>query len=1039
MSNHHIASTKRTARVGTDRHDDYLSFLESKIALAPPAGFEVDLAEINPALRPHCKPIVQWAIRGGRRAIFASFGLHKTSIQLEIMRLIGTRVGTKEDCGRRLIVLPLGVRQEFFRDAAAHFQGKYAVKLRFIRSNAEVDLAWDDHIYLTNYESVRDGKLDPALFDASSLDEASVLRSYGTKTYHEFLRLFDKVRFKFVATATPSPNRYKELIHYAGFLGVMDTGLALTRFFQRDATSAGNLTLYPHKQDEFWLWMHSWALFVQRPSDLGFSDDGYDLPELDVVYHEVPTNHGDAGWEKDGQGLLLRDAALGVTQAAREKRDSLPTRVARMQEIIAADPDAHMLLWHDLEDERRAIEDALPTVEYGAWREFKDGHPAALALYERHYSAHQYADGRERKLLAGPGEKTVMLTAAADALFVWRKFIDDSGQKGINCAVFRNERGAGSIDLILEAMAIGWLRWPGQRFYTYVDAAAIRSTNPGYCFLQAGWRKCGKTKGGLVILEALPGCQVPAITPKPCRRSVFGSQDLETREGNVIAFSNGEVKYLATKPELSGSGCNFQRYCHTAVFLGIGFKFNDFIQAIHRIQRFGQTKRCRIHLIHTEAEREVLRTLLAKWERHKEMMAIMGEIIRKYGLDQVQMADVLKRSIGVQRIEIAGERYKIANNDCVLEARLQPANSVDQIITSIPFSNHYEYTDKYEDFGHTDDNAHFWQQMDFLTPELLRILKPGRLACIHVKDRIVFGAVAGTGAPTVSPFHAETLFHFMRHGFDFMGMHTIVTDVVAENNQTYRLGYSENAKDSTRMGCGSPEYVLLMRKPQTDRSSGYADCRVTKDKGAYSLARWQVDAHAFWRSSGNRLPTADELAAMGPGNLAKAFPVLTLAGTYNYEFHVRIGEELEARGALPTSFMSLAPGSHDPNVWHDINRLLTLNSKQVARNVEKHICPLQFDIVDRLIDRFSNPDELIYDPFGGLMTVPYRAILKGRRGQASELSHQSFLDGAYYCRDAEGQRQMPSLFDILDANAAPAHLQPAPLMIAAPADAEAAA
>jgi hypothetical protein len=94
-----------------------------------------------------------------------------------------------------------------------------------------------------------------------------VLRSYGSKTFQEFLPLFAKVPFKLVATATPSPNRYKELIHYAGFLGVMDTGLALTRWFQRNSEKAGDLTLYPHKEDEFWMWVHSWAAFLQRPSN----------------------------------------------------------------------------------------------------------------------------------------------------------------------------------------------------------------------------------------------------------------------------------------------------------------------------------------------------------------------------------------------------------------------------------------------------------------------------------------------------------------------------------------------------------------------------------------------------------------------------------------------------------------------------------------------------------------------------------------------------------------------------------------------------
>src|SRR3546814_4500464 len=201
-----------------------------------------------------------------------------------------------------------------------------------------------------------------------------------------------------------------------------------------------------------------------------------------------------------------------------------------------------------------------------------------------------------------------------------------------------------------------------------------------------------------------------------------------------------------------------------------------------------------------------------------------------------------------------------------------------------------------------------------------------------------------------------------------MGMITVVTDVVRENNQTYRLGYTEMMKDGTKMGVGSPEYVLLMRKPQTDRTKGYADRPVVKeppqrapvghvenpDNGelyeahapvpgtGYSLARWQVDAHALWRSSGNRPLTDDELwqaadafAEMPIGGLIKDFTKRTRGMLYNHRAHYAIGEAIEARnpnderGHLPRTYASLAPGSHHPDVWDDVVRMRTLNTEQV--------------------------------------------------------------------------------------------------------------
>lgn len=851
---------------------DYNDFLRAKIKLAQRKGFDVPLEQINPGLKPHTRDIVRWALAGGQRAVFASFGLHKTSANLEVMR----QIGIHRPC-LRLIILPLGVRQEFVREVAKRFTGEYAIDLKFIRSDAEI--GGIDTLYMTNYESVREGKIDVRKFGAASLDEASVLRSYGSKTYQEFLPMFEQVEFKFVYTATPSPNRFKEMIHYAGFLGVMDTGQALTRFFQRDSEKAGNLTLYPHKEHEFWLWVASWACFIQKPSDLGHSDEGYDLPEMEVRYHEVPSDYDTAGAEKNGQGLLIPNVAMGLSAAAGEKRDSMDARVAKVAEIMAAAPYDHFLIWHDLEDERHSIQKAVPAVV-----------------------------------------------------------------------------------------------------------------------------------------------------------SVWGTQNLDEREQRIADFCDGKIQYLSTKPSIAGSGTNAQAYCHREIFAGIGFKFNDFIQSIHRVKRFGQTKPVIIDIIHTEVEREVLKTLQEKWARHDEMQMKMGEIIRTYGLDQLSLQDSLARTIGVDRHLVKGELFSVANNDCVLEALEQPDNSVGLIVTSVPFANHYEYTPSYNDFGHTQDNAHFWAQMDFLTPQLLRILQPGRIYACHVKDRINFGNVTGAGIPTVSPFHAEALFHGIKHGFDYCGMITVVTDVVRENNQTYRLGYSEVCKDGSKMGVGSPEYILLFHKPQTDRSRGYADSPITKTKPicrdendacvpfdrtlppipgtGYSVARWQVDAHAFWRSSGDRLLSAAELARFGPAKLAKMFTQLSLENVYDYEYHVAVGETMLANKCLPATYLSLAPGSGDPMVWHDIVRMRTLNGEQSARAVENHVCPFQIDIVDRLILRYSNPDEVCYDPFCGLGTVPVRAIKLGRRGAGSELNPAYFGDQVHYLETAEREASMPTLFDL---------------------------
>ena len=495
---------------------------------------------------------------------------------------------------------------------------------------------------------------------------------------------------------------------------------------------------------------------------------------------------------------------------------------------------------------------------------------------------------------------------------------------------------------------------------------------------------------------------------------IYGSMDYDERERRVTDFSFGKTKLFATKKSLSGCGCNFQRFCHRAIFVGIDYEFHDFIQAVHRIYRFLQTEQVVIDIIYTEAEEAIYNILMEKWKLHNEQQEEMRRIVREYGLDGKVQIEKLKRSIGVERMEIKGKNFTVINNDCVEETAQMDDNSVDMILTSIPFSNHYEYTPSYNDFGHNEDTARFFEQMDYLSPNLLRVLRPGRVFACHVKDRVLFGNATGTGMPTMEPFHALCIEHYMKHGFQYFGMITVVTDVVRENNQTYRLGWTEQCKDGTKMGVGCPEYILLFRKLPTDTSTAYADDPVTKSKEDYTRAQWQIDAHGFWRSSGDRLLTKEELENCPVPRLQAAYRKYSRETVYNYEDHVALSKKLDKDGHLPATFMVVAPGSWAEDVWDDVNRMLTLNTTQSQRRQQLHVCPLQFDIVDRLINRYTNEGDLIFDPFGGIGTVPLRAMMKGRRGIMTELNADYARDAIGYLRAYEAEQETPTLFDFCD-------------------------
>ena len=188
---------------------------------------------------------------------------------------------------------------------------------------------------------------------------------------------------------------------------------------------------------------------------------------------------------------------------------------------------------------------------------------------------------------------------------------------------------------------------------------------------------------------------------------------------------------------------------------------------------------------------------------------------------------------------------------------------------------------------------------------------------------------------------------------------------------------------------------------------------VAKSKEDYTRAQWQIDAHGFWRSSGDRLLTKEEIMAMDTGKIQAAYRRFSRGTVYDYAEHVRLAKELDEDGKLPATFMVVAPGSWDANIWDDINRMRTLNTTQSQRRQQMHVCPLQLDIVDRLINRYSNPGDLVLDPFGGLGTVALEAMKAGRRGYTIELNDGYFRDAVGYLKEYEEEDRNISLFDLI--------------------------
>lgn len=311
----------------------YADFLATKARSHGQYGRECTVREVSDVLHDWQGEIVAWAVGKGRAAIWADTGLGKTFMQIEWARL---SAGTQ---GRALIVAPLAVCQQTIREAA-----KLGILARYLREDDG-----QPGLIVTNYEMV--DRFDPKTIDAVVLDEASILKQSNGKTRTKLISHFGPVRARLACTATPAPNDPEELTSQAEFLGVMPRVEMLAAYFVHDQNG---WRLKGHATEPMYRWMTSWAVALRRPSDIGYTDAGYDLPKLHIIPQIVNVTM-DAP-----EGQLFRADIGGVGGRAQVRKETLTERVQRAVDIVKAEPDEPWLLWAGLNAESEALTRSIP-------------------------------------------------------------------------------------------------------------------------------------------------------------------------------------------------------------------------------------------------------------------------------------------------------------------------------------------------------------------------------------------------------------------------------------------------------------------------------------------------------------------------------------------------------------------------------------------------------------------------------------------------------------------------------------------------------
>ena len=348
---------------------EYRAAVARKTVSFDARGFEP--LPLHDALKPHQAHCVDFAVRAGSAALFLDTGLGKTLCALDWARQVTEHTGKPV-----LMLAPLAVAAQHAMEAA-----KFGIDAIAIREPHEITSA---RTYITNYDRL--AKFDARQFAGIVLDESSIIKHHGAKTFSTLSAAFAKTPFKLCATATPAPNDYAELGTHAEFLGVRSRPEMLAEFFVHDGGDTQTWRLKGHARAAFWKWVAEWGAMIRSPADLGYRMDGYTLPPLSVHQHTIETPLSTL----DG---MFADEAQTLMDQRQARRDTIEPRARACADLITAHPDEPAIVWCDLNAEGDLLEKTIAGAVQVSGADTIDEKEARLRAF---------AEGRIRVLITKP-------------------------------------------------------------------------------------------------------------------------------------------------------------------------------------------------------------------------------------------------------------------------------------------------------------------------------------------------------------------------------------------------------------------------------------------------------------------------------------------------------------------------------------------------------------------------------------------------------------------------------------------------------------
>jgi hypothetical protein len=325
---------------------DYQSFLAGKKTYADPCGFRVDPDKLPQCLKPFQRDAVGYLLRVGRGGAFEECGLGKTLQQLSWSIATVQKAG-----GLALILCPLAVAGQTLREAKRFGLDQMGVPIGVYAAGDQIP--YTQGIAITNYEKLH--HFDASKFAAVALDESSILKSFTGKTKQALCSAFAETPYRSAWTATPSPNDLLELGNHSEFLGAMPSSEMISRWFINDSMQVGKYRLKGHAEDDYWRWVSSWAVSLSTPADLGYSDEGYVLPPMDIISIVVSVDDGDAP-----PGMLFANDGISATSIHKEKRRSINERSEETAGLVNGESSEPWIVWCDTDYEADALIARIP-------------------------------------------------------------------------------------------------------------------------------------------------------------------------------------------------------------------------------------------------------------------------------------------------------------------------------------------------------------------------------------------------------------------------------------------------------------------------------------------------------------------------------------------------------------------------------------------------------------------------------------------------------------------------------------------------------